>query len=419
MLARLVTLLLLLSAPVLAETVAIRAGHLVDPTTGLVTDDQIVLVREGKIVEVGPSVKITEGAEVVDLSNAWVFPGLMDAHTHLAMGLPPAPPGESLWEIYLLKESTAFRTARAIHHARVLLEGGFTTVRDIGNEGNFAMTAVRQAQAKGWVSGPTIFSVGKIIAPFGGQSYRIAPEQGPFWHYEYFDADTPDEIRKAVRQNIYYGANAIKMVADNSAFHYSEEEIRAGVEEAHGAGLTVGVHVYVDDAARSVILGGADSIEHGFRLSDEVLELMKEKGTVLVGTDFPYEHLMQAGQTLPRDEKETANTILDRLRRAHRVGVKMAFGTDVVVDTPGRTRLDKMLDYLDVWITAGIPAPKILKCMTTNVAELLWIDDERGAVKAGFAADIVATPVNPLENIHTLRDVHFVMKDGEVIKYSQ
>ncbi len=257
------------------------------------------------------------------------------------------------------------------------------------------MTAVRQAEAKGWVRGPTIFNAGKIIAPFGGQSYRIAPEQGPFWHYEYFDADTPDEIRKAVRQNIYYGANAIKMVADNSAFHYSEEEIRAGVEEAHGAGITVGVHVYIDDAARSVILGGADSIEHGFRLSDEILRLMKEKGTVLVGTDFPYEHLMQAGQTLPRDQKETANTILDRLRRAHRVGVKMAFGTDVVVDTPGRTRLDKMLDYLDVWIEAGIPAPKILKCMTTNVAELLWIDDERGAVKAGLAADIVATPENP------------------------
>ena len=101
------------------------------------------------------------------------------------------------------------------------------------------------------------------------------------------------------------------------------------------------------------------------------------------------------------------------------MGVKMAFGTDVVVDTPGRTRLDKMLDYLDVWIEAGIPAPKILKCMTTNVAELLWIDDERGAVKAGLAADIVATPENPLENIHTLRDVHFVMKDGDVIKHSK
>ncbi len=112
MLGSLVALLLVLSTPMLADTVVIRAGHLVDPANGRVTDDEMVLVRGGKIVEVGPSVKIPEGAKVVDLSDAWVFPGLMDAHTHLAMGLPPAPPGESLWEIYLLKESTAFRTAR-------------------------------------------------------------------------------------------------------------------------------------------------------------------------------------------------------------------------------------------------------------------------------------------------------------------
>lgn len=419
MLARLLMVLLLFAGSAFAQTTAIRAGHLIDPATGTVARNQTILIEDGKITEVGANVQIPAGAEVVDLSDLWVLPGLMDAHTHITSGYPPGlAPGLGL-EAFYLRESSAFRALRGAWNARLVLEAGFTVVKEIGNDANYASTDLRRAIQEGWFAGPTILTTGKIIAAFGGQSHGIAPEQGPFWQFEYIDADTPDEVRKAVRRNIYYGADAIKLVADNSAYYYSQEEIRAAVDEAHKAGITVAVHVMGGEAARNVILGGADSIEHGWELSDELLDLMKEKGTVLVGTDFPEEHLAQMSSTLSNWAKKLGEQIVDRLRRAHERGVKMAFGSDVVVDLPGRTRAGLMLDYLDVWVKAGVPPAKILKCMTTNAAELFEIQDERGAIKAGLEADIIAVPGNPLEDIHTLRDVQFVMKDGKLIKHTK
>lgn len=415
MLVRLLAFLLLFSGSALAQTIAIRAGHLVDPATGTVTDNQTILVKDGKIVAVGAQVRQPADARVIDLSDSWVLPGLIDAHTHITMNLPPAPTGVDVWADYFAHESTALRALQGVANARAMLEAGFTAVRDVGNAANYADTDLRKAIERGWIVGPTIVNTGKIIAPFGGQFKKIAPEQGPVWQFEYIDADTPAEVRKAVRQNIFYGATAIKLVADNSPFHYSEAELRAAVEETHAAGLKIAIHVYGDDPGRAVVLAGADSIEHGFELSDDLLRLMKEKGTVLVGTDFPTEHLVQMGGLIEKPKKE-GEKILDRLRRAYRVGVKMAFGSDVVVDLPGEDRGQMTLDYLAVWTAAGIPPAAILKAMTTNAAELLGFQDERGAIAAGQAADIIATPANPLDDIQALRGVHFVMKDGRLIK---
>ena len=412
---RILLAILLFASPALAQTTAIRAGHLVDPATGGVTHNQTILVKDGKIVAVGAQVRLPADAEVIDLSNAWVLPGLMDAHTHVTMNLPPAPTGVSLWESYFARESTGLRVLQGVLNARLLLEAGFTVVRDVGNAANFADTDLRKGIERGWIVGPTIINTGKIIAPYGGQFHNIAPEQGPIWQFEYLDADTPDEVRKAVRQNIYYGAKAIKLVCDNSAYHYSDAELRAAVEETHGAGLKIAVHAYGDDAARRVVMAGADSIEHGFELSDDLLRLMKEKGTFLVGTDFPTEHLVQMGGLI-KDPQKMGERIVDRLRRAHQVGVKMAFGSDAVVDLPGKDRAQMTLDFLAVWTAAGIPPADILKAMTTNAAELLDIQKERGALATGQAADIIATPANPLDDIQALRRVHFVMKDGRLIK---
>lgn len=408
---RLLAILSLLAAPGWAQTTAIRAGHVIDPATGTVAHDQVILIEKGKITQVGGQVTIPAGATTIDLSGSWVLPGLMDAHAHLTLGLLG---GEPFGANYVMRESSGFRALRGLKTAREVLEAGFTVIKDVGNSAEWADTDLRLALEKGWFAGPTLITTGKIIAPYGGQFEHIPSEQGPVWHFEYLDADSPDEVRRAVRQNIYYGATAIKLVCDQMAYYCSEEDVRAAVTEAHNSGLTVAIHVSRDAAARNVILGGADSIEHGFRLSDDVLKLMIEKGTVLVGTDFPYEHL--AAFETPARARETSDHILDRLRRAHRLGVKMAFGTDVVVDFPGRTRGEVMLDYLAIWTAAGIPAPAILKAMTTNAAELLRIEKERGAIAAGLAADIIATPQNPLEDIQALRKVHFVMKDGKVIK---
>ncbi len=415
MLARIVKLILLFSISAFAQEVAIRAGNLIDPATGTVAKNQLVLVKDGKIVEVGPRVQISQEAETVDLSNAWVMPGLMDAHVHLTFNISPSAASLGLAASYLT-ESSGLRALRGMQNAQLVLQAGFTTVKDIGNDANYAAIDVRRAIEKGWFSGPTMLTTGKIIAAFGGQSTGVTPEQGPFWQFEYIDADTPEEVRKAVRRNIYYGANAIKLVADNNAYYYSQDEIRAAVSEAHNAGITVTVHVLGGEAARNVILGGADAIEHGFNLSDELLKLMKEKGTVLVGTDFPEEHLKAMNFNPVIEGKTMGERIIDRLGRAHKVGVKIAFGTDVVVDLPNKNRAEMAMDYLEVWVAAGVPPAQILKCMTTNAAELFHIQKQRGAIAPGLAADLIATLENPLDNIQALRKVRFVMKDGKVIK---
>lgn len=409
---RLLMLVLFSGCAVAAQTVAIRAGNLIDPATGKVARNHTIVVRDGKIAEVGANVSVPAGAQTVDLSNSWVMPGLMDAHAHITVGPPP----NTILIAPYLSESTAFRALRGARNARIVLEAGFTAMKDVGNDAEYAAVDVRRAIEKGWFVGPTMLTTGKIIAAFGGQSTGVPPEQGPFWRHEYIDADTPEEVRKAVRRNIYYGANAIKLVADNNPYFYSLAEIKAAVEESHAAGLTCAIHVMGGEAARNVILGGADSIEHGFYLSDELLRLMKEKGTVLVGTDFPEEHLKLMNFNPVTDGKTLGQHIVDRLRRAHRAGVKMAFGTDVFLGLPDQDIAQLMLDYLEVWTAAGVSPADILRAMTTNAAELFRWQGKRGAIAVGQAADIIATPQSPLENIQALRKVHFVMKDGAVVK---
>jgi imidazolonepropionase-like amidohydrolase len=398
------------------NVIAIKAGGVVDPAKGTVARNQVILVENGKIKAMGANIAVPDGATTIDLSSEWLSPGLMDSHVHLT--LTEITGGSAPFESFYLKESSAFRGLRGLKNAQDLLRAGFTTVREVGNDANYATEDIRRAIQAGMFDGPTILTAGKIIAPFGGQSTSIPAEQGPFWRYEYIDADTPDEVRKAVRQNIYYGVDVIKLVADNSPFHYSLEEIKAAVDEAHHANRTVAVHVYGGEAAQNVIDGGVDSVEHGFFLTDEQLQKMKQKGIFLVGTDIPRAQLEiegTSGGIFPPPDV-LGPKIIDRLRRAYRIGVKLAFGTDTVIEVPNKTRAELMLDYLAVWREAGIPAADILKCMTINPAELMHINKERGALAPGLAADIVAMPSNPMENIESLRKINFVMKDGKVIR---
>jgi imidazolonepropionase-like amidohydrolase len=407
--------LCLLSAPLLAETVAIRAGAVVDPATGAIAKDQVILIDHERITAIGPGLAIPSGARTIDLSHEWVTPGLMDAHTHMTL---TEIPGDAPFESFYLNESSTLRGLRGLRNTGIILQAGFTTIRDVGNSAEYAMSDVRRAIDAGWFVGPTIIDSGKIIAPFGGQSRNIPPKQGPFWQFEYIDADSPEEMRKAVRTNIYYGAKVIKLVADNNPYHLSVEEIKAAVDEAHHAGLPVAVHVYGGEAADNVIEAGVDSLEHGFTLTDAQLLRMKSKGIVLVSTDFPRAHLDISGTSggiLPAPEV-LAPLIIDRLRRAHRIGVRLVFGSDTVIEMPGRTRADLMFDYLAVWRTAGIPPVEILRAMTTSAAELLRVNQVRGSISPGKNADIVAMPANPLDDIETLRKIDFVMKDGVVVR---
>jgi imidazolonepropionase-like amidohydrolase len=408
-------LLSLLASTSFAQVVAIRAGTLVDPAQGTGVKDQVILIEHGKILRVGAKVEVPAGAEIIDLSREWLTPGLIDAHTHMTL---TELEGNAPFESSYLNQSSTLRGLRGLHNAQTVLNQGFTTLRDVGNSAEYAMSDVRRSVESGWFMGPTIIDSGKIIAPFGGQSHDMSPRQGPFWQFEYIDADGPQEIRKAVRTNIYYGAGVIKIVADNNPYHYSLDEFRAAVDEAHRAGIPVAVHVYAGDALDNAIEAGVDSIEHGFDLTDAQLIRMKAKGIFLVGTDFPRKHLDIVGTSggiLP-EPAILAPKIIDRLRRAHRIGVRMAFGSDTVIDMPGRTRADLMFDYLAVWREAGVPPGEILRAMTANAAELLRVDKARGAVREGLSADLVAMPADPMIDIENLRKIDFVMKDGHVVR---
>ena len=165
----------LICQPGFAQTTVIRAGHIIDPATGTVTDDQLIRIEQGKIVQVGADVGRSDADVTIDLSNSWLMPGLMDAHVHLTANHPPNTPGEMAY----LKESSAFRALRGVRNARLVLEAGFTTVKDIGNDANYASNDIRRAINVGWFVGPTMLYTGKIIAPFGGQSRGINARTRP------------------------------------------------------------------------------------------------------------------------------------------------------------------------------------------------------------------------------------------------
>lgn len=400
-------LLLLLPVAARAQVTAIKAGKLVDPETGTASTNQIILVEGGKIKAVGAGLQIPAGAAVIDLSKMTVLPGLFDCHTHLLMNWMPAarltPNDEALLP-------TSVRTIQGVVNARGMLESGFTTVRDVGNAPDYADTTLRLAINLGQIPGPTIINAGQIITPYGGQG-RMWPGRPYVNDNEYIFADTRDELLKAVRRNIHYGARVIKIVVDDQIYKYSVDDIKLIVEEARKSGLKVAAHCGTDEGARNAILGGVASVEHGQRMSDETLELMKKTGTVLVGTDFPEGIAKEQGYG-----PNLAPTFLDRLRRAYKIGVKMAFGTDVLLNRPDKSRGAYALDFLEDYVIVGMPAREILRMMTTNSAALLGVEKERGAIKEGLAADIIATPENPLDNIQTLKQVSFVMKDGKVFK---
>lgn len=407
---------LLVAGAARADVVALRAGTVIDPATGAVTHDQTILVEDGVIKAVGAKVAIPAGATTLDLSREWVMPGLMDAHTHLTL---TEVVGNAPFESFFLKETTAYRAMRGLHNAEIVARAGFTTIRDVGNAAEYAMMDVRRGIEQGWFPGPNVLTTGKIITPFGGQSNKIPAEQGSFWKYEYIDADGPAEIRKAVRVNIYYGADVIKLVLDNSPYHYSVEEVRAAVDEAHHAGIPVSVHVYGGEAADNAIEAGVDSIEHGFDLTDAQLKKMKDKGIFLVSTDFPRAHLDIVGNSggiFPDPPPVFAPKIIDRLTRAYRLGVRLVFGSDTVIEMEGRTRADLMLDYLAVWRSAGVKPMDVLKGWTSEAAALMRVDKVRGRVAEGYQADLIAMPADPVADTENLRRVDFVMRGGRVLR---
>jgi imidazolonepropionase-like amidohydrolase len=387
---------------------AIKAGKLVDVGRGSTETNQIILVRGKKIEAVGSNVAIPPEAKIIDLSKSTVLPGLFDAHTHLCMTLKKDRDGTDYF-ITTLMDSTPFRAIEGVANARDMLAAGFTTVRDVGNNGNYGDTALREAIERGVVPGPTMINAGRIIAPYGGQ-FHLQPEKRELATPEYAFADTRDEMIKAIHENIHYGATVIKIVVDDQKYIYSTEDIRFMVEEAHRDGLKLAAHCWTRAGARNAAEAGVDSIEHGQMMTDDDLRLAKKNHVVLVGTDFS--EFAAREQGFP----ELHAVFVDRLKRAYQIGVTMAFGTDAFVYVPGETRGTQAAEYVTSWIEAGVPTKDTLRAMTINAARLLGVDGARGEIKPGLAADIIATPENPLDDIQAVRHVTFVMKDGAVFR---
>jgi imidazolonepropionase-like amidohydrolase len=389
--------------------IAIKAGKLLDPESGKTSGNQIILIEGKNIKEIGGNVAIPAGAKIIDLSRLTVLPGMFDAHTHLCMTVKPHRDHGNYYFTTLL-DTTAYRAIEGVANARAMLEAGFTTVRDVGNAGNYADTDLRRAIDAGIVPGPTIVNAGIIIAPYGGQ-FHLQPEKRNLATPEYLFADTRDEMRKAIRENIHYGATVIKIVVDDQAYIYSTDDIRFLIAEAHASGLKLAAHCWTHAGAHNAAEAGVDSIEHGFRMTDDDLAVAKKNNVVLVGTEFTEQILKALGGQIGEH-----SIWVDRLKRAHKMGVTMAFGTDVDVAIPGETRGTLAINYIESWVDAGIPAADTLRALSINAARLLGVDKVRGALKPGLAADIIATSENPLDNIQTLKHVVFVMKHGVVIK---
>jgi len=390
-----------------AQVIAIKAGHLIDPETGSVAANQIILVDAGKFTAIGPDVAIPPNAEVIDLAQYYVSPGLVDAHNHLALTYKKDPENNSYY-LTTVMDSTAIRAVQAVSNGITMLNSGFTVVRDLGNAANYADTALRVAIEQGWIPGPTMINSGIIIGGMGGQ-FSPVPERASLVYPEYLDADTPDEIVKAVRRNILYGAKVIKIMVDAKSYGYTVDEMKLFVSEAAKSGLKVAGHVQTHAGAMRAIEAGIWSIEHSIGLDDEAHKLMAQKGIWRVGTETPLTTYYSHNEARFQHQVEG-------MKNAYANHVKMAFSTDADYYIPGMTRGEIAIDFLRSWKAAGIPAPEILKIMTVNGYKVCDIYDKRGPVKTGLPADLIAVRGNPFEEIDALRDVRFVMKDGMVFK---
>jgi imidazolonepropionase-like amidohydrolase len=340
-----------------------------------------------------------------------VLPGLVEAHNHLALTYKPVPENNIYYYTYV-QESTALRAIQAASNGMQMLASGFTIVRDMGNNGNYADTALRQAIEQGWIPGPTIINSGIIIGGMGGQFFP-PPEMVKdhnIVYPEYLDADTPDEIVKAIRQNILFGARVIKICVDCKPYGYTADEIRLVIREAAKAGLKVEGHVQTVNGARNAIDAGIWSIAHSTGLNEEMHTLMAQKGIWRAGTDTP--DTLAGHPVSPQAYQRTVASLKD----AYAKKVPLTFSTDADYYVEGKTRGEVCLEFLKTWKDAAIPNADILRAMTINGYKVSETEKTRGPIKPGFAADLIAVPGNPLDDVNALKQVQFVMKDGLVFK---
>jgi len=404
--------------------IAIRAGTLIDGTGAAPVRNAVILIRGDRITAVGAQVQVPADATVIDLSAYTVLPGFIDSHVHLA----GRTIGDGDWQHAELVQSPAERALLGAAHAQQTLEAGFTTVRNVGNDG-FADIALRNAINAGWVLGPRVLAAGISFGVNGGHcdgSSGYWPGALPQGRIEDGAADGPEEVREAVRYNVKYGADVIKICATGGVLsptdsvgvqQYTEEEMRAVVEAARMTERRVAAHAHGNEGIKAAVRAGVTSIEHGSILDDEAIQLMKRNGTWLVPTLMAgegVETMARAGR-LPPAIAAKALAIAPRARQSFRLavqgGVKIALGTDAGVFTHGTNGHEFTL-----MVRGGMTPMQAIVAGTTSAATLLGVERDVGSIQNGKAADIVAVRGDPLQDIAVLERVEFVMRNGVVFK---
>ncbi len=402
------------------EVVLIKAGRLIDVREGRVLTDQAILIEGDRIKEVGPSQTVTAhapaGVRVIDLSRSTVLPGLIDCHTHLTF--EPSQMGYSALGISIPRE-----TLYGAKNAKLTLEAGFTSVRNVGANG-YSDVALRDAINAGDIPGPRISAAGPSIGVTGGHGDNnlLAPE---FHHSSDGIADGVAALTAKVREQAKYGADAVKIIATGGvlskgdspeATQFSDEEIRVVVAEAHRLGRKVAAHAHGAAGIKQAVLAGVDSIEHGSFINDEDIQLMKQKGTYLVPTLYLADWFMEnyAKMGVPEFMVEKARVVMPAARqnvaRAFKAGVRVAFGTDAAVYPHGLNAHE-----FASMVKLGLTPMQTIQSATVSAADLLGWSDRVGSIEQGRFADIIAVNGDPTVDVTVLERVSFVMKGGQVI----
>jgi imidazolonepropionase-like amidohydrolase len=408
------------------RVVAVKAGRLFDGTANDYRHDVLIVLSGDRIQSVGPAAEtsIPDGADVVDLSNATVLPGLIDCHTHLGSR------ADRYDEILKFQSTPNHSAFAAVLHARKTLEAGFTSVRDVGSR-PFMAVDLRDSINEGFLVGPRVVASGPGISMTGGHGdlNRFAPQVRVSTFPDERDfkiADGVDQIRQVVRAQIKYGVDLIKVHASGGVLsrgdapgapQFTIDELRAAVEEAHAAGRKVAAHAHGAQGIKNALVAGVDSIEHGSLIDDEGIQMMLRQGTWLVSDIYNDDYLLGKAIEfkLPQEsiDKERAIGQLqrDNFARAAGAGVKVAFGTDAGVYPHGDNA--KQFAYM---VKYGLTSARAIRSATSDAAELLGRANQVGRVAAGWMADLIAVRGDPLADVRTLESVGFVMKGGVTIK---
>jgi imidazolonepropionase-like amidohydrolase len=417
----------------------VKAGRLLDPRTGNVLSPAAVLIENGKIKEVGAPSRVRAdapaGVKTIDLGSATLLPGLIDSHTHLLLDVIVPPEAESARHLnggfapallLAIVESPSKRVLLGAQLAREDLESGFTTVRNLGHSGIDGDVALRDAINAGRVSGPRILGSGrKLVAP-GSYLQSLNPAVAEsIMQQEFLRVEGPDAARQAVRENVFYSVDLIKVTLDDDL---TQAEMTAIVEQAHRQHLKVAAHAISTSSIQTAIDGGADSIEHGNDVTDEQLKMMRDKGIFFDITPTFWGGFFSkiAEPTIvmsPALKSELAASddrrrqkVANFTQRILKSGVKFAAGSDMCWFYPGKTRGQASVTIFANLHDAGMPPLDIIRAVTTSAAEMLGWQDRVGAVEPGKFADLVAVAGDPVADITELERVRFVMKDGQLVR---